>query len=81
MYKGDGWPRFCILRQMDSLRERRRSMTHIELKPEETGMLREVLESYLSDLRLEVGDTKKASFREELKRKEVFLKDVLKRLE
>ena len=56
-------------------------MTHLELKPEETGMLREVLESYLSDLRLEVGDTKKKSFREELKKKEVFLKDVLKRLE
>jgi hypothetical protein len=56
-------------------------MSHIELKPEETGMLREVLESYLADLRLEVGDTKKASFREELKKKEVFLKDVLKRLE
>ena len=70
-----------MLRQMDSHGESRRPMTHIELRPEETGMLREVLESYLSDLRLEVADTEKMSFREELKKKEVFLKDVLKRLE
>lgn len=56
-------------------------MTHIELKPEETGMLREVLQSYLSDLRFEVADTEKLSFREDLKKREVFLKDVLKRLE
>jgi len=70
-----------MLRQMDSHEERRRSMTHIELKPEETGMLREVLQSYLSDLRFEVADTEKLSFREDLKKREVFLKDVLKRLE
>lgn len=55
-------------------------MTRLELNPAETGMLREVLESFLSDLRLEVADTKKLTFREGLKKKEVFLKDVLGRL-
>jgi hypothetical protein len=55
-------------------------MTRLELNPAETGMLREVLESFLSDLRLEVGDTKKKAFREELKKKEAFLKDLIGRM-
>jgi hypothetical protein len=55
-------------------------MTHLDLNPTEKEMLREVLESFLSDLRLEVADTEKMAFREDLKKKEVFLKDVLGRL-
>jgi hypothetical protein len=55
-------------------------MTRLELNPTETEMMREVLESFLSDLRLEVADTEKMAFREGLKKKEVFLKDVLGRL-
>jgi len=62
------------------LEGRRIIMTRLELDPAETGMLREVLESFLSDLRLEVADTEKMAFREGLKKKEVFLKDVLTRL-
>lgn len=55
-------------------------MTRLELNPTEKEMLREVLESFLSDLRLEVADTEKKAFREGLKKKEVFLKDMIGRL-
>ena len=55
-------------------------MTHLELTYEEAGELREVLESYLSDLRMEIGGTENMNFREMLKEKEVFLTEILRRL-
>jgi hypothetical protein len=55
-------------------------MPSLTLEREESEMLREILESYLSDLRMEVADTDSYDFREMLKRKEVFLKDLLTRL-
>ena len=55
-------------------------MASIQLTREETEMMQDILESYLSDLRLEIGDTKKHTFREDLKQKESFLKSVLGRL-
>jgi hypothetical protein len=55
-------------------------MTHLELTYEEAGELREVLESYLSDLRMEIGGTENMNFREMLKKKEVFLTEILRRL-
>ena len=56
-------------------------MTHFELTHEEAGVLREDLESYLSDLRMEIGGTENMNFREMLKKKEVLLRDILQRLE
>lgn len=56
-------------------------MANLELSQEEASMLREILESYLSDLRMEISDTDKMSFREGLKKKEVFLKDVIQKLQ
>jgi hypothetical protein len=56
-------------------------MTHFELTHEEAGVLREVLESYLSDLRMEIGGTENMNFREMLKKKEVLLREILQRLE
>lgn len=56
-------------------------MVTIELTQEEARMLREVLTSYLSDLRMEIADTDSKAFREALKEGEVFLKDLLHRLE
>lgn len=50
-------------------------MTH-----EEAEMLSEILEGYLSDLRMEIADTDQMDFREGLKRKEVFLKELIQRL-
>lgn len=55
-------------------------MTNIEVRKEEVGVLREALESYLSDLRFEIADTDKRAFRESLKTKEDVLKTVVERL-
>ena len=55
-------------------------MVHIDLTPDEARALREVLESYLSDLRMEIAGTDSASFRERLKTTEAFLKALISRL-
>ena len=55
-------------------------MITIELDPREAEMLRHVLMSYLSDLRMEIADTDRQDFREGLKSREVFLKDLIGRL-
>lgn len=56
-------------------------MAAVEFSHEEAGELLEILRSYLSDLRLEIGDTKKQAYREELKKREVFIKKIIERLE
>lgn len=55
-------------------------MAQFTLNNKETKMLKEVVVSYLSDLRMEIADTDKKDFREYLKTKEVFLKDLINRL-
>ena len=55
-------------------------MARIDLKPDEARMLREVLESYLSDLRMEIAGTESVNFRENLKKTEAFLKELIPRL-
>ncbi len=55
-------------------------MVTIEITPEDARLLREVLESYLSDLRMEIAGTDSVSFRENLKKTEAFLKGLLTRL-
>ena len=56
-------------------------MAQFTLNNDETGMLKEVLVSYgISDLRMEIADTDLQEFREGLKAKEVFLKDLINRL-
>ena len=50
-------------------------MLQIELTDEETEIMRGVLESYLSDLRMEIADTDRMDFRDGLKqRKQVIIK-------
>jgi hypothetical protein len=56
-------------------------MPRLELTPEETATLHEVLESYLSELRMEIADADSMDFREQLKAKGRFLKNLLPRLE
>lgn len=46
----------------------------IQLVDEEAEILRSVLEEYISDLRMEVSNTDSMDLREQLKRKEEFLK-------
>jgi hypothetical protein len=52
----------------------------VELTLDEQQILRDVLWEYLSDLRMEIADTEAQDFREDLKRREAFLKDLLRRL-
>lgn len=56
-------------------------MAAVEFSHEEAGELLEIMRGYLSDLRLEIGDTKKQAYREELKKREVFIKKIIERLE
>jgi len=55
-------------------------MIQLNLTDTEVITLREVLESYLSDLRMEIADTDQMDFRENLKRKEVVLKKIIETL-
>lgn len=55
-------------------------MIQITLSDEEAGALRSVLESYRSDLRMEIAGTEQMDFREDLKRQEALLNSVLARL-
>jgi len=56
-------------------------MIQIDLTSEKAEMLREIISTYLSDLRMEIAGTENMNFREELKKKEDFLKELLRRLE
>lgn len=56
-------------------------MLQIEFTPEESDMLQGILESYLSDLRMEISSTDLMDFREGLKKREVFLKSLISKLE
>lgn len=52
-------------------------MIQLDITVEEKEILMEVLESYLSDLRMEIADTDNKDFREELKTRKAALKKVL----
>jgi len=56
-------------------------MVRLELDRQQAEMLREMLESYLGDLRMEVSQTDQMDFREDLKKKEALLKEVIARLD
>ena len=55
-------------------------MARLDLDEGEAGTLREVLEDYVSDLRMEIADTDSQDVRDELKERESLLKRVLERL-
>jgi hypothetical protein len=52
----------------------------LDLNSEQAETLAQVLEDYISDLRMEVANTDSQEFRDDLKKKELFLKDLLSRL-
>jgi hypothetical protein len=60
---------------------RRSTVAQITMTQAEVAALREVLTSYLSDLRMEIADTDSMQFREDLKRQEELLKNLLQRLD
>ena len=51
-------------------------MVRLDLDPTEAEVLRMVLESYLSDLRMEIADTDLMDFREKLKARKVVLRKI-----
>jgi hypothetical protein len=55
-------------------------MTTLELSAAEAQHLRFILDSYLSDLRMEIADTERYEFREALKRREEFIRKLLAKL-
>jgi hypothetical protein len=55
-------------------------MIQIELTTEEAEVLLESLESYFSDLRMEIAGTESMVFRELLKKKEAFLLRLIQQL-
>jgi hypothetical protein len=52
-------------------------MLRIDLSREELQILEEVLDSYLSDLRMEIADTDRQDFRDSLKERKRVLNAVL----
>ncbi|WAC07822.1 MAG: hypothetical protein OS130_01065 [Thermodesulfobacteriota bacterium] len=56
-------------------------MAQIEMTPQEAEMLREILVRYLPELRREIVDTDKKEFRRYLQGMEVFMNDLIKRLQ
>jgi hypothetical protein len=56
-------------------------MPQIELTPQETEMLRDILVRYLPELRREIADTDKKEFRRYLQGMEVFMNDFIQRLQ
>ena len=55
-------------------------MTRLDLDSEETAVLRQVMERYLSDLRMEITDTDRKDYREMLKAQRRALEGILDRL-
>ena len=56
-------------------------MPQIELTLQETEMLRDILVRYLPELRREIADTDKKDFRRYLQGMEVFMNDLIQRLQ
>jgi len=52
-------------------------MVQLELEPTDAEVLRLVLESYLSDLRMEIADTDSMDFREKLKARKAVLRKIV----
>jgi len=51
-------------------------MVHLDLSDEEASVLHAALESYLSDLRYEIGNTDSLDYRNDLKAKKAVLRKV-----
>ena len=56
-------------------------MAQITMTQAEAAALKEILSSYLSDLRMEIADTDSMQFREGLKRQEALLQKLLEQLD
>jgi hypothetical protein len=52
-------------------------MFQLNLRPENRDLLVEILEEYLSDLRVEIGDTGNFEYRQKLKEEERAVREIL----
>jgi hypothetical protein len=59
---------------------REEKMTEVKLTEEQQTLLREVLEAFVAETRMEVSNTDSKDFRDDLKRKEAVAKAVLEKL-
>ena len=66
--------------QKNQVNEMEKTMASIDLTDTEAETLKEILGSYLSDLRAEIADTDNMDFRESLKAKESFLNKLIAEL-
>jgi hypothetical protein len=57
------------------------AMVQVELDDKDAGLMKEILQSYLSELTDEIVKTDKYSFREDLKHKRTFVKDMITKIE
>ena len=55
-------------------------MIQLDINPQEQEILKEALESYLSDLRMEIADTDKQDYRDKLKHRKDVLNKVVEAL-
>ena len=55
-------------------------MPTFELNPEELELLREILESDLSELRMEIADTDNSRYKEGLKHRKQIMMDIMEKL-
>jgi hypothetical protein len=56
-------------------------MLNIDLSEKDAEELCEILSSYLSELRMEITDTEKKEWRENMKKRQLFIEDLMKRLQ
>jgi len=55
-------------------------MYHLDLSSEDAYVLRDTLEQYLSDLRMEIADTDRLDYRDQLKHRKAILQRVAEAL-
>lgn len=55
-------------------------MLDLKLNYEEIKLLHDILDDCISDLRMEISDTHDKNFKEDLKKKELFLKKIVAEL-
>ena len=56
------------------------NMPNLELTPDEALLLKEILQSYLGDLRMEIAGTDLQSFRDKLRNNEELIKRIIDHL-
>jgi hypothetical protein len=77
-----GYPKAITISQLSMLAmNRKATMAQIILTQEEAAVLRGALNSYVSDLRMEIADTDSWQFRQNLKHEALLLKKLLEQLD